>query len=84
MWATMKEISQSEDGWTGLWRGFKVNLILVINPMITYGVYQWLRRGLVKLNKELGFLDAFREFSFALYPRTVAYNCQSSVLFQRF
>ncbi|KAJ6023531.1 uncharacterized protein N7446_013896 [Penicillium canescens] len=59
MWATMKEISQSEDGWTGLWRGFKVNLILVVNPMITYGVYQWLRRGLVTLNKELGFLDAF-------------------------
>lgn len=41
MWKTATEIVQSEDGWTGLWRGFKVNLILVINPMITYGVYQW-------------------------------------------
>lgn len=63
MWGTMKEILDSEDGWTGLWRGFKVNLILVINPMITYGVYQWLRGGLVTVKKELGSLDAFCAFS---------------------
>lgn len=59
MWETMMEIVQSEDGWSGLWRGFKVNLILVINPMITYGVYQWLRGGLVGLKKQLGSVDAF-------------------------
>ncbi|KAJ5786988.1 hypothetical protein N7457_001978 [Penicillium paradoxum] len=61
MWDTMKEIIQSEDGWTGLWRGFKVNLILVINPMITYGVYQWLRGVLLALKrgKALGSGDAF-------------------------
>lgn len=59
MWETMMEIVSSEDGWTGLWRGFKVNLILVINPMITYGVYQWLRGGLVGLKKQVGSLDAF-------------------------
>ncbi|KAJ5349564.1 hypothetical protein N7541_007291 [Penicillium brevicompactum] len=61
MWETMLEIVQSEDGWTGLWRGFKVNLILVINPMITYGVYQWLREGLLALRKGkgLGSTDAF-------------------------
>lgn len=61
MWETMVEIIQDEDGWTGLWRGFKVNLILVINPMITYGVYQWLRRGLVALKKKKrpGSVDAF-------------------------
>lgn len=61
MWETMLEIVQSEDGWTGLWRGFKVNLILVINPMITYGVYQWLREGLLALRKgkRLGSTDAF-------------------------
>jgi hypothetical protein len=62
MWATMKDIVYRDDGWTGLWRGFKVNLILVVNPMITYGVYQWLRVGLMKLRKELGSLDAFRKF----------------------
>ncbi|KAL2848891.1 mitochondrial carrier domain-containing protein [Aspergillus pseudoustus] len=37
------------DGWTGFWRGFKVNLILVANPMITYGFYQWLRGRLLRL-----------------------------------
>lgn len=65
MWTTAMEIVQSGDGWTGLWRGFKVNLILVINPMITYGVYQWLRGGLVSMKKNIGSLDAFRMLSFA-------------------
>lgn len=61
MWETILNIIHSEDGWTGLWRGFKVNLILVINPMITYGVYQWLREGLLILRKGkgLGSSDAF-------------------------
>ena len=57
----MREIIHSEDGWTGLWRGFKVNLILVINPMITYGVYQWLKGGSLTLKKrrQIGSVDAF-------------------------
>jgi hypothetical protein len=61
MWEIMVEIIQSDDGWTGHWRGFKVNLILVINPMITYGVYHWLRGGLLALRKRkgLGSADAF-------------------------
>lgn len=33
----------SEDGWTGLWRGLKASLVLVVNPAITYGAYQRLR-----------------------------------------
>ncbi|PKY04843.1 mitochondrial carrier [Aspergillus campestris IBT 28561] len=37
---TGKEVVQSEDGWTGLWRGLKASLILVVNPAITYGAYQ--------------------------------------------
>ncbi|CAG8384445.1 unnamed protein product [Penicillium salamii] len=61
IWETMLDIVYSEDGWTGLWRGLKVNLILVINPMITYGVYQWLRERLLSLKKGtiLGSFDAF-------------------------
>ncbi|KAJ6104846.1 hypothetical protein N7523_011166 [Penicillium sp. IBT 18751x] len=59
MWGTMKEIINSGDGWTGLWRGFKVNLILVVNPMITYGVYQWLRGNLLSLKGDVGSQDAF-------------------------
>ena len=40
---TGREIVSSEDGWTGLWRGLKASLILVINPAITYGAYERLR-----------------------------------------
>ena len=71
MWTTMMEIVQSEDGWTGLWRGLKVNLILVVNPMITYGVYQSLRGQLVSHKKGPSSLDAFRECAFLLKVWTV-------------
>ncbi|RAH70743.1 putative peroxisomal carrier protein [Aspergillus aculeatinus CBS 121060] len=40
---TGREIVDSEDGWTGLWRGLKASLILVVNPAITYGAYQRLK-----------------------------------------
>ena len=40
---TGREVIRSEDGWTGLWRGLKASLVLVINPSITYGAYQRLR-----------------------------------------
>lgn len=40
---TGREVVQSEDGWTGLWRGLKASLVLVANPSITYGAYQRLR-----------------------------------------
>ena len=40
---TSKEVIDSEDGWSGLWRGLKASLILVVNPAITYGAYQRLK-----------------------------------------
>jgi len=40
---TAKDVINSEDGWTGLWRGLKASLVLVVNPAITYGAYQRLR-----------------------------------------
>lgn len=40
---TAKEVIHSEDGWSGLWRGLKASLVLVVNPAITYGAYQRLR-----------------------------------------
>ncbi|ODV88343.1 hypothetical protein CANCADRAFT_29676 [Tortispora caseinolytica NRRL Y-17796] len=40
--ATAKRIIQ-HDGITGLWRGLKASLVLVINPSITYGSYQRLK-----------------------------------------
>ncbi|RKP12884.1 mitochondrial carrier domain-containing protein [Piptocephalis cylindrospora] len=32
-----------EDGWTGLWKGLKPSLLLVVNPAITYGAYERLQ-----------------------------------------
>ena len=43
MFETAKEVINSEDGYSGLWRGMKASLVLVINPSITYGAYQRLR-----------------------------------------
>lgn len=40
---TAKEVIHSDDGYSGLWRGLKASLVLVINPAITYGAYQRLR-----------------------------------------
>jgi hypothetical protein len=40
---TGREVVKSEDGWTGLWRGLKASLVLVVNPAITYGAYQRLK-----------------------------------------
>ncbi|KAF9309753.1 ADP/ATP carrier protein, partial [Podila horticola] len=34
--STAQEIVR-EEGWTGLWKGLKPSLVLVINPAITYG-----------------------------------------------
>jgi len=41
--ATGRDVVNSEDGWSGLWRGLKASLVLVVNPAITYGAYQRLR-----------------------------------------
>ncbi|KAF2252484.1 mitochondrial carrier [Trematosphaeria pertusa] len=41
--ATGQEVIDSEDGWSGLWRGLKASLVLVVNPAITYGAYQRLK-----------------------------------------
>lgn len=43
LWDTGREVINSDDGWTGLWRGLKASLVLVVNPAITYGAYQRLR-----------------------------------------
>lgn len=40
---TGREVVDGEDGLTGLWRGLKASLVLVVNPAITYGAYQKLR-----------------------------------------
>ncbi|KAF2752079.1 peroxisomal membrane protein-like protein Pmp47 [Sporormia fimetaria CBS 119925] len=57
--ATGKEVIDSEDGWTGLWRGMKASLVLVVNPAITYGAYQRLRENLFPGKKNLRPAEAF-------------------------
>lgn len=40
---TGREVVHSEDGWSGLWRGLKASLVLVVNPAVTYAAYQRLK-----------------------------------------
>ncbi|KAH8782892.1 mitochondrial carrier domain-containing protein [Diaporthe sp. PMI_573] len=43
MLETAKEVIDGPDGVTGLWRGLKASLVLVVNPSITYGAYERLK-----------------------------------------
>lgn len=43
MLETAREVVEGEDGYSGLWRGLKASLVLVVNPSITYGAYERLR-----------------------------------------
>jgi Mitochondrial carrier protein len=63
---TAKEVIDGEDGWTGLWRGLKASLVLVINPSITYGAYQRLREKLFPGRTALRPWEAFCESLSAL------------------
>lgn len=56
---TAREVVNSEDGWTGLWRGLKASLVLVVNPAITYGAYQRLREIFFHGKKQLSPGEAF-------------------------
>lgn len=57
---TGREVVNSEDGWTGLWRGLKASLVLVVNPAITYGAYQRLKDIIYPGKMNLRPLEAFR------------------------
>ena len=59
---TGREVVQSEDGWTGLWRGLKASLVLVVNPAITYGAYERLRGVFFPGKTRLRPWEAFGEF----------------------
>jgi hypothetical protein len=59
--ATASEIINSEDGYSGLWRGLKASLVLVVNPSITYGAYQRLRDVLYPGKQQLRPAEAFRK-----------------------
>lgn len=71
LYATAKEVIDGEDGWTGLWRGLKASLVLVVNPAITYGAYQRLKDGMFPGKKLLTPGEAFRK----LQPQNAASTC---------
>lgn len=56
---TGREVVNSEDGWSGLWRGLKASLVLVVNPAITYGAYQRLKQILFPRKDNLHPWEAF-------------------------
>lgn len=60
---TGREVVNSEDGWSGLWRGLKASLVLVVNPAITYGAYQRLRDLSFPEKSNLKPWEAFRELN---------------------
>lgn len=62
---TAKEVIDSEDGVSGLWRGLKASLVLVVNPAITYGAYERLKDILFPGKKSLKPWEAFRMSLFA-------------------
>lgn len=43
LFATAQEVIEGPDGASGLWRGLKASLVLVVNPAITYGAYERLK-----------------------------------------
>jgi hypothetical protein len=61
LFATGKEVLESEDGWTGLWRGLKASLVLCVNPAITYGAYQRLKDIIFPEKTRLRPWEAFRK-----------------------
>ena len=55
---TAKEVVQ-QDGVSGLWRGLKASLVLVVNPAITYGSYQRFKEVLFPNKTRLSPLESF-------------------------
>lgn len=64
---TGKEVINSEDGWSGLWRGLKASLVLAVNPSITYGAYSRLREVLYPGKVALRPAEAFRTYTIPLH-----------------
>lgn len=60
---TARDVINSEDGWSGLWRGLKASLVLVVNPAITYGAYQRLKDVIFPGKVNLRPWEAFSTYS---------------------
>ena len=78
MFATAKEVVDSEDGVSGLWRGLKASLVLVINPAITYGAYQRLKDVIYPGKANLRAHEAFCECNLQSHVREASANTSDS------
>lgn len=65
---TAREVVDGEDGVSGLWRGLKASLVLVVNPAITYGAYERLKEVAFPGKNNLKPWEAFRELALSLMP----------------
>lgn len=63
IFATAKEIVDGPDGVSGLWRGIKASMVLVVNPSITYGAYERLRTLMFPGKTALAPQEAFCKFT---------------------
>ncbi|KAI0238277.1 hypothetical protein L0F63_006601 [Massospora cicadina] len=70
MLGTWAEILR-EDGYSGLWRGLKPSLVLVVNPSITYGVFEKLKGYWLNLQGRRN-LTSFEIFTFGAIAKAVA------------
>jgi hypothetical protein len=59
---TAREVIDGPDGVSGLWRGLKASLVLVVNPAITYGAYERLKDVLYPGKTNLRPGEAFCKF----------------------
>lgn len=60
---TAQDVVQGPDGIRGLWRGLGASLVLVVNPAITYGVYERLKSTLFRGRQHVNPLEAFGRFA---------------------
>ncbi|ORX75662.1 mitochondrial carrier, partial [Basidiobolus meristosporus CBS 931.73] len=60
LWQTWWDIVE-EEGWTGLWKGLKPSLVLVVNPAITYGAFEKIKKWFLARSggKSLSALEVF-------------------------
>ncbi|KAG5936656.1 hypothetical protein E4U53_000174 [Claviceps sorghi] len=59
LFSTAREVVEGPDGVSGLWRGLKASLVLVVNPAVTYGAYERLRTMFFKDRVNLRPWEAF-------------------------
>lgn len=77
---TGREVIDGDDGVSGLWRGLKASLVLVVNPAITYGAYERLKDVMFPGKKSLQLWEAFRTWQTFVLPRPRFYLLADNIV----